>query len=267
MKVWTVDEVMTATVVTALENTPYREVLDLLTGAGVSAVPVVDDFRRVLGVVSEADLLCGIELSDQEERPRLFESRRRRAERSRAAARTAGALMTSPAVTALTGTTVTAAARRMDNEGVKRLPVIDDLGRLIGIVSRGDLLKVHLRPDIDIRADVTDEILRRVLVAERDDAVDVQVVDGVVTLTGGTRRPAGRTARGPAHRTGRRCRRRGGRTRIRRRRQRRHRQRHAVRRRLNPVGGWPSARAAMHRTMDMPVLWDRRARPTGLLGP
>lgn len=184
MKVWTVDEVMTATVVTALENTPYREVLDLLTGAGVSAVPVVDDFRRVLGVVSEADLLCGIELSDQEERPRLFESRRRRAERSRAAARTAGALMTSPAVTALTGTTVTAAARRMDNEGVKRLPVIDDLGRLIGIVSRGDLLKVHLRPDIDIRADVTDEILRRVLVAERDDAVDVQVVDGVVTLTG-----------------------------------------------------------------------------------
>ncbi len=155
MTTWTVDDVMTATVVTVGRDTPYREVVDRLMGAGVSAVPVVDDFRRILGVVSEADLLCKIELSDQEQRPRLFESRRRRSERSRAEARTAGELMTSPAVTALTGTTVTAAARRMDGEAIKRLPVIDDVGRLIGIVSRGDLLKVHLRPDEDIRAEIT----------------------------------------------------------------------------------------------------------------
>lgn len=181
MKTWTVDDVMTTTVVTVEENTPYREVVDRLMGARVSAVPVVDDFRRVLGVVSEADLLRKIELSDVEQRPRLFEGRRRHAERSRAAARTAGALMTSPAITVLSGTTVTAAARCMDDESVKRLPVIDDLGRLIGVVSRGDLLKVHLRPDADIRADVIDEVLH--LVVEKD-AVDVRVVDGVVTLTG-----------------------------------------------------------------------------------
>jgi CBS-domain-containing membrane protein len=194
MRTWTVDDVMTRTVVTVGRDTPYREVVDRLMGAGVSAVPVVDPFRRVLGVVSEADLLCKIELSDQERRPRLFESRRRRTERSRAEARTAGDLMTSPAVTALAGTTVTAAARRMDTEGVKRLPVVDDLGRLIGVVSRGDLLKVHLRPDADIRADITEDVLHRVLVVEKG-AVDVRVVDGVVTLTGTVdRRSSGQIA-------------------------------------------------------------------------
>lgn len=182
MKIWTVDDVMTRAVATVAEDTPYREVVDVLMRRGVSAVPVVDDFRRVCGVVSEADLLCKIELSDQDRRPRVFESRHRRAERSRAAARIAGDLMTSPVVVALTGTTVTAAARRMDDEHVKRLPVTDDLGRLVGIVSRRDLLKVHLRSDADIRADVM-EILRRAVTVDRE-TVDVAVNGGLVTLGG-----------------------------------------------------------------------------------
>ena len=71
----------------------------------------------------------------------------------------------------------------MDREAVKRLPVLDDLGRLVGIVTRSDLLRVHLRSDAAIRADVVQEVLRRVL-AVRDGLVTVQVRDGAVTLDG-----------------------------------------------------------------------------------
>jgi CBS-domain-containing membrane protein len=183
MKIWTVDDVMTTDVVTTTPHMPYRAVVDELIGKKVSALPVVDDFRHVTGVVSEADLLRKIEYADDDRQPRLFESRRRRAERARAQGRTADDVMTSPAVTVLTGTTVAAAARLMDAEGVKRVSVTDDLGRLVGIVTRGDLLKVHLRPDADIRADIVTEILHRVLVVE-EGTVHARVLDGVVTLTG-----------------------------------------------------------------------------------
>lgn len=182
MKTWQVNDVMTTAVVTVSESAPYRAVVDLLVAHRFSAVPVVDDFQRVLGVVSEADLLRKIEYAGAEE-PRLFDGRRRRGERIKASARTVADLMSTPPVTVPAGTSLAAAARLMDSEAVKRLPVVDDLGRLIGIVSRGDLLKVHLRPDDEIRTDVESGVLRTSLV---DDANDVQatVQDGVVTLTG-----------------------------------------------------------------------------------
>jgi CBS-domain-containing membrane protein len=183
MRIWTVDDVMNTDVVTATSHMPYRAVVDELVGKRVSALPVVDDVRRVTGVVSEADLLRKIEFGEDDRPPRLFEGRRRRAERAKADGRTAGDMMTSPAVTVMTGTPVAAAARLMDAEKVKRLPVVDDRGRLVGIVSRGDLLRMHLRPDADIRADVATEILHRVLVVE-EGKVQVQVMDGVVTLEG-----------------------------------------------------------------------------------
>jgi CBS-domain-containing membrane protein len=113
----------------------------------------------------------------------MFESRRRRGERDKALARTAASLMSTPSVTVLSGTTIGAAARRMDAEGVKRLPVVDELGRLVGIVTRGDLLKVHLRPDEDIRADIEAGVLHGPL-AGRADEVTVTVEDGAVTLAG-----------------------------------------------------------------------------------
>ncbi|MCO1594995.1 CBS domain-containing protein [Micromonospora sp. RHAY321] len=71
----------------------------------------------------------------------------------------------------------------LDREQVKRLPVLDDLGRLVGIVSRADLLRVHLRSDAEIREDVVQEVLRRVL-AVRDGLVTVEVRHGEVTLAG-----------------------------------------------------------------------------------
>jgi CBS domain-containing protein len=181
MKNWTVDDVMTTAVVTVGPTAPYRVLVDVLIGHRFSAVPVVDDFQRVTGVVSEADLLRKIEYAGHEE-PRMFDGRRRRGERTKATAGTAENLMTAPPVVALSGTSIAAAARLMDSEGVKRLPVVDDLGRLIGIVSRGDLLKVHLRPDDDIREDVEDGILRNGTV--ESGAIRIGVVDGVVTMTG-----------------------------------------------------------------------------------
>ncbi|MFI7602418.1 CBS domain-containing protein [Actinoplanes sp. NPDC049681] len=182
MKNWHVDDVMTQAVVTVTEDTPYRAVVDLLIRHRLSAVPVVDDFGRVTGVVSEADLLRKIEYAG-DEKPRLFEGRRRRGERVKADARTAADLMSSPAVAALKGTPIAAAAREMDREGVKRLPVVDDLGRLVGIVSRGDLLKVHLRPDDDIRRDVQEGILH-IYLADGGPRVEVTVQDGLVALKG-----------------------------------------------------------------------------------
>ncbi|MDG4781553.1 CBS domain-containing protein [Micromonospora sp. WMMD961] len=183
MRTWQVGDVMTREVETVAVETPYREIVDVLLRRGVSAVPVIDGFRRVLGVVSEADLLHRVECAGEPALRRVFESRRRRGARAKGAALLAGDLMTAPAITAHAETPLSAAARLMDHEQVKRLPVLDDLGRLVGIVSRGDLLRVHLRSDAAIREDVVQEVLRRVL-AVRDGLVTVEVRHGDVTLAG-----------------------------------------------------------------------------------
>ncbi|MFC3502224.1 CBS domain-containing protein [Micromonospora sp. NPDC049366] len=183
MRTWQVGDVMTRDVATVGERTPYREIVDVLVRRGISGVPVVDGFRRVLGVVSEADLLHKIEHSGDPEQRRIFEGRRRRSARGKADALLAADLMTAPAVTTYAEASLPAAARTMDRERVKRLPVLDDLGRLVGIVTRGDLLRVHLRTDAEIREDVVQEVLHRIL-AVRDGKVTVQVRAGEVTLAG-----------------------------------------------------------------------------------
>jgi CBS-domain-containing membrane protein len=182
MTAWKVDDVMTRAVVSVQPTASYREVVDLLIGHRFSAVPVVDEYQHVTGLISEADLLRKIEYAG-DEKPRLFEGRRRRGERAKAYAGTAADLMSSPAVVVLSGTPIAAAARLMDAENVKRLPVVDDLGRLIGIVSRGDLLKVHLRPDDEIGADINHDVVDALLHAGAD-RVGVDVAAGVVRLTG-----------------------------------------------------------------------------------
>ncbi|MET8233834.1 CBS domain-containing protein [Micromonospora sp. NPDC005298] len=183
MRTWQVGDVMTREVATVVAGTPYREVVDVLLRRDVSAAPVVDGFGRVLGVVSEADLLHRIERAGEPAQRRVFESRHRRDARSRSEAFVAGDLMTAPAVTTYPEAPLSAAARLMDRERVKRLPVLDDLGRLVGIVSRADLLRVHLRSDAEIREDVVQEVLRRVL-AVRDGLVTVKVHHGEVDLAG-----------------------------------------------------------------------------------
>jgi CBS domain-containing protein len=183
MKSWSVRDVMTIDVAAVAGDTPYREIVDILSARRVSAVPVVDAFGHVVGVVSEADLMHKVEFTGEEHVRHFFEGRRARAARGKAGGETARDLMTVPAVTAMPDTPLATAARRMAEAGVKRLPVVDDLGRLVGIVTRSDLLRVYQRPDEDIRADITGGLLRRSLWVDTG-RIAVEVTGAVATLTG-----------------------------------------------------------------------------------
>jgi CBS-domain-containing membrane protein len=178
-----VRDVMTTDVCTVDQETPFKRVAELLADRRVSALPVLDRDGRVAGIVSEADLLLKEEFPEGPPDARLFEGRRRRAVRAKATAATAAELMTSPAVTVGPDASVAEAARLLHRHGVKRLPVVDPAGPLVGIVSRADLLKVFLRPDEEIAADVRQEVLLRSLWVDPD-SIGVVVRDGVVTLTG-----------------------------------------------------------------------------------
>jgi CBS domain-containing protein len=174
---------MTTDVVTIHDSYGYKEIVETLADHGLSAVPVVDDDRRVLGVVSEADLLHKMEFPGWDPHSRLLERKRVRIARDKAGADDAAHLMTAPAVVVGPNTSVTAAAKLMDDEHVKRLPVVDDAGRIVGVVSRKDLLSLFLRDDEDIRREVVDEVLVRVMWVDPA-RVNVSVDRGVVTLDG-----------------------------------------------------------------------------------
>ena len=178
---WRVCDVMTADVVTADRNMSYKQTAKLMTDQRVSAIPVVAKGGRVVGVVSEADVLRKAERRPWRRGSRL--SGRVRRDRAKARARTAGQLMSSPAITIHPDASLSAAARLMNAHHMRRLPVVNAVGDLIGIVSRRDLIKVFLRPDGEIAAEVSDVLAQIIL----DDAgqVTVSVVDGVVTLGGG----------------------------------------------------------------------------------
>ncbi|MFG2041865.1 CBS domain-containing protein [Dactylosporangium sp. NPDC048998] len=178
-----VRDVMAKGVVTVAPDLAYKQIVDLLVDVGVSAVPVVGEDRRVLGVVSEADLLHKVEFNGADVHAGLFERRRARLAKEKATGETAAQLMTSPAVTVPATATLTTAAQIMERENVKRLPVLDDDGELVGIVSRRDLLRRYLRTDDDIRAEILDGVLRRVLWIDPIE-VDVAVTDGHVLLDG-----------------------------------------------------------------------------------
>jgi CBS domain-containing protein len=182
MSRWTVEDVLTTPVVAVREDAPFREIVDALEAYRVSGIPVVDRQNMVVGVVSESDLLTRLEFADEPKRLRLFEGRRVRVAREKAGGEVARDVMTTPPVTVMADTSVVAAARLMVSAGVKRLPVVNLAGRLTGIVTRSDLLKVFLRPDAEIRADVL-QALRHLSVAESCQ-VDVDVSQGIVTLAG-----------------------------------------------------------------------------------
>lgn len=187
MRTWRVKDVMTTDVAAVGKHTLYRDIANTLALRRISAVPVIDQDRQVVGVVSEADLLHKIEHAGAEPKLRLFAGRRRRRAQAKARGVLASELMSAPASTVAPGTTLSAAARLMDELAVKRLPVVDELGRLVGIVTRSDLLRVFLRPDQDVERDVVDEVLRRTLLVEPG-GVKVAVRGGVVTMSGRTDR-------------------------------------------------------------------------------
>jgi CBS domain-containing protein len=174
---------MTCEVVTVEEHTPLKEITQLLADCRISAVPVLDPDARVVGVVSEADLLPKQELPEGPPGARLLEGRRRRQTRAKATGDTAVELMTAPAITIAPDASLAEAARLLHRHQIKRLPVLDPAGPLLGIVSRADLLKVFLRSDDQIDREVRQDVLRRALWVDPD-TIDVEVGDGVVTLTG-----------------------------------------------------------------------------------
>jgi CBS domain-containing protein len=177
----TVRDVMTTRVIAVKRNASFKEIVSVLRRFGVSACPVINDAGKVLGVVSEADLLY--KKADPNRPSALIRLRWKLGEQSKASAESAGRLMTSPAVTIGPGASLVEAARLMQNRRVKQLPVVDGAGLLIGIVSRRDVLSVYDRPDSDIGDEVKKVVLDEELGLNPDE-FDVSVASGVVTMAG-----------------------------------------------------------------------------------
>ncbi|OIK03692.1 CBS domain-containing protein [Streptomyces monashensis] len=176
-----VSDVMTQTVAAIGRRAPFKEIVQLMQDWKVSALPVIEGEGRVVGVVSEADLLPKEELRDEPDA--AYRQLRQPVDVAKAEGLTAGDVMSSPALTVRAAATVAEAARIMARGGVKRLPVVDGAGLLQGIVSRADLLTVFLRDDEDIAEEVRREIVSY-LFPLSSSAVQVEVRDGVVTLAG-----------------------------------------------------------------------------------
>ena len=179
-----VRELMTEDVIAVGPDTPLKEVAEILAARRISGLPVVDEERKVLGVVSEADIL----VKESGPEPRhggllgwllgggLPED-------ERLSARTADEAMTAPAITVEAEKHVSQAARLMTEEAIKRLPVVDSEGVLIGIVTRADLIRAFTRSDAEIEREIKEDVVRRTLWIENGN-LDLRVEDGEVRLAG-----------------------------------------------------------------------------------
>ncbi|MFF0073199.1 CBS domain-containing protein [Streptomyces sp. NPDC005494] len=177
-----IDGLMSRKVVSVHRDTPFKDVVRALSESRVAAVPVVDDGGRVLGVVSEADLLRKTtDRADPAGLPAVPDPEAW--QRARAEGVRAEELMSAPAVCARPGWTFVEAARLMEVQGVRRLVVVDSEDRVVGVVSRGDLLKVFLRADEDIRQEIEQDVLTGTLRLDPA-SIRVGVHDGQVELGG-----------------------------------------------------------------------------------
>lgn len=175
----TVRDLMTTEVVAVRRGATFKEMAAVLRRYRISALPVIDEDQRVIGVVSEADLLAKEALAGHGVVDGLLHHK----EVQKAEGVTAGDLMTHPAVTVRSEDSVEHAARLMYRLRIKRLPVVNAGGGLVGLVSRTDLLAVYDRPDEQIRDEITDRVIRQELLEDpRQFVVTVQA--GVVTLQG-----------------------------------------------------------------------------------
>ena len=177
----TVADLMTRSVVRARRDMPFKEIVKLLADNDITAVPVVDELERPVGVVSEADLLRKTS-TQADTSGRMPLPHPEAWERAKAEGVSAEELMSAPAVCARPEWTVVEAARRMADHNVKRLPVVDEADRLLGIVSRGDLLRIFLRRDDAIHDEITRDVLHETLGLASE--VTAQVHRGQVTLGG-----------------------------------------------------------------------------------
>ncbi|MGO9191008.1 MAG: CBS domain-containing protein [Streptosporangiaceae bacterium] len=182
-----VKDVMTTRVVAVRGNATFKDLATLLTEYRVSAFPVLDNDGKVIGVVSEADMLSKEALvaamGVQAARLGRIAGSPHHDEFAKAAAVTAADLMTKPPVVVTPDEPVTSAARLMYHGRVKRLPVVGEKGQLVGIVSRADVLSVYSRPDSEIQQEITKNVIQNEFFADPDQFT-VSVKDGIVTLEG-----------------------------------------------------------------------------------
>ena len=165
-----VRDIMTTAVVTVRADTPYREIAAMFREHRVSGFPVTAGDGKVIGVVSESDLLA------------LADGQHHREHRTAGPA-TAGDLMTHPAVTVSPADLVQTAARVMRSHRLQRLPVVDREGRLEGIVSRSDVLSVFRRSDEEIRREIIQDVIADGFFTDPA-RFTVTVHNGIVTLEG-----------------------------------------------------------------------------------
>jgi CBS domain-containing protein len=177
----TVKDVMSTHVIAVRQSASYKEMAAMLRSQRVSAFPVIDDDNKVIGVVSETDLLTKEALEGTV--PRTLQSLTRQRVRSQVNGVTAADLMTKPAVTIGPDQTVAHAARLMYNKRVKRLPVVGGDGTLIGIVTRSDVLSVYSRPDPQIQGQITEDLILGTFLCDPA-RFTVTVKDGIVTVEG-----------------------------------------------------------------------------------
>jgi CBS domain-containing protein len=175
-----VKDAMTAEVRAVRADQSLKEVASILAEHRISGLPVIDDDRTVLGVVSEGDIV----LKELAEVPhglqRLFHRREATQLESKVEARTAGEAMSAPAIVAEPFWLVSQAAELMIEHGVKRLPVVED-GKLVGMLTRFDLVRAFARDDVEIEREIREEALSGLAWPED---LRLTVENGNVTLRG-----------------------------------------------------------------------------------
>ena len=179
----TVADVMTTHVHVATPLTPFKELVRLIHDNHVSALPVVDTQGMPVGVVSESDLVLKerlVELAHSDNPVHLW---RRHQEHAKARGVVAGELMTSPAISIGADASISDAARLMQSRRIRRLIVVDGRGRIAGIVTRSDLLRVFLRSDDELRDEMLWKVIPSVLLPD-EQPVEVSVAFNVITLAG-----------------------------------------------------------------------------------
>ena len=183
-----VQDVMTADVATVAPGASLKDVARALVARGISGLPVVGDDGEVVRVVSEADVLAK-ERPEPEEPGALARllARRDLGAEGKAAARTAGEAMTSPAITIEPYWTIPSAAQIMLEHGINRLPVVHQ-GRLVGIVTRADLVRAFARSDEEIAREISEQVSLHEALGLENGTIDVQVRNGETTLAGSVRR-------------------------------------------------------------------------------
>jgi CBS domain-containing protein len=179
----TVADVMTSRVHVAGPLTPFKLLVRLIEENRVSAIPIVDHHGVPVGIVSESDLLLKERRRELETDSNLLHLRRRQKERVKAEGLVASDLMTSPPITLSSSTGLRVAARLMQQRQVRRLIVVDERGRIAGIVSRSDLLQVFLRTDEELRDEIVDRLIPALMLT-LEETLHVDVRYNVVTFTG-----------------------------------------------------------------------------------